>query len=68
MTKVFRKRQKLEKVGQKTKLLSLCGKRQKYSTKIPPFHYTFAGVEVSCCSQQSQLDSIDFILRQIAKD
>jgi hypothetical protein len=48
MTKVFRKRQKLEKVGQETKLLSLCGKRQKYLTEVPPFHYTFAGVEVSC--------------------
>jgi hypothetical protein len=53
MAKVFlRKRQKLEKVGQKTELLSLCGKRQKYLTNVPPFHYYYifagGGVEVSC--------------------
>jgi hypothetical protein len=38
MTKV-NKRQRLEKVGQKTKLLLLCGKRQKYLTKVPPFDF-----------------------------
>jgi hypothetical protein len=36
------------KLGKRQKKLSLCGKRQKYLTKVPPFHHTFAGVEVSC--------------------
>jgi hypothetical protein len=47
MTKVLNKRQKLEKVGKTTKN-SLCGKRRKYLTKVPPFLDVFAGVEVSC--------------------
>jgi hypothetical protein len=43
-TKVLNKRQKPEKVRKKTKLFPLCGKRQKHLTKVPPFHYTIAGV------------------------
>jgi hypothetical protein len=46
--KVLNKRQKPEKVRKKTKHFPLCGKRQKYLAKFPPFEYTFAGFEVSC--------------------
>jgi hypothetical protein len=35
--KVLNKRQKPEKVKKKTKLFPLCGKRQKYLAKVPPF-------------------------------
>jgi hypothetical protein len=35
--KVFYKRQKPEKVRKKTKIFPLCGKRQKYLAKVPPF-------------------------------
>jgi hypothetical protein len=43
MTKVFNKRRKPEKVRKKTKLFPLCGKRQKYLTKVPSFLEVFAG-------------------------
>jgi hypothetical protein len=41
-------KQKPDKVRKKTKLFPLCGKRQKYLAKVPPFEYTFAGFAVSC--------------------
>jgi hypothetical protein len=37
MTKVFNRRQKLEKVRKTTKLFPPCGKRNKFLTKVPPF-------------------------------
>jgi hypothetical protein len=46
--KSIKQKTKAGESEEKDKTFSAIGKRQKHLTKVPPFHYTFAGVEVSC--------------------
>jgi hypothetical protein len=49
MTKVFQRRQKLEKVSERQSVCCYLEKTKVFSKRSPPLEYTFAGFVVSCC-------------------
>jgi hypothetical protein len=48
MTKVIKRKQKLEKVRGRQNFCCYIWKKTKYLAKVPPLEYTFAGFAVSC--------------------